>query len=160
MCYRPKIVTVGVAWLAAATSATAQTPTPFMLEPDAAYTVAFGDQFYGALTAGPGEYFAVWVDLRIGGANPAGYDLYGQRIRPDGTVAAPGSIELLREPGRGTSGIPAVGWNGSVYVVAWYEGATLFGMRVDADGEVLDPGGFVIGTNSGSLRWPAVAGDG
>lgn len=139
--------------------------SPFVPESDAAYTVAFGDQFYGAVTAGAGEYFAVWVDLRVGGLGGGGYDLYAQRIRPDGSVAAPGSIELLRDPARETLGIPAAGWNGSVYLVVWHEytsgyGMRLHGMRVAADGQVLDSGGFVIGAHSGSLTWPSVASNG
>jgi hypothetical protein len=138
-------------------AARAQTPTPFVLETDATYTTAFGDQFYGAITAGPGEYFAVWVDLRVGGANPAGYDLYGQRILPDGSLGAPGSLELLRDKDRMTTGIPAVAWNGTIYLVVWNEGSTLYAMRVSAAGEALDPAGFVIGTTSTSLRWPSVA---
>jgi hypothetical protein len=137
-----------------------RTVTPFVVEADAAYTVAYGDQYYGAVAAGPGEYFAVWVDLRVGGANPAGYDLYAQRILPDGTVGAPGSLVLLRDDARMTSGIPAVAWNGQVYLVAWYEGSILWGMRVAPDGTPLDPGGFVIGTRTNSFFWPAVASDG
>ncbi len=137
-----------------------RTATPFVVESDAVYTVAYGDQFYGAVTAGPGEYFAVWVDLRVGGASPAGYDLYAQRILPDGTVGAPGSLVLLRDDARMTSGIPAVAWNGQVYLVAWYEGSTLWGMRVAPDGIPLDPSGFVIGTRTNSFVWPAVASDG
>ncbi len=137
-----------------------QPSPPFVLETDATYMTAFGDQFYGAVTAGPGEYFAVWVDLRVGGANPAGYDLYGQRIRPDGTLAAPGSLELLRDWSRMTTGIPGVAWNGSIYLVVWNEGSTLYAMRVSAEGEVIDPGGFVLGSTTTSLRWPSVASDG
>jgi hypothetical protein len=137
-----------------------RTATPFIVESDAFYTVAYGDQYYGAVAAGPGEYFAVWVDLRVGGANPAGYDLYAQRILPDGTVGAPGSLVLLRDDARMTSGIPAVAWNGQVYLVAWYEGSTLWGMRVTPDGTPLDPGGFVIGQRTNSFYWPAIASDG
>jgi hypothetical protein len=138
----------------------AQGAGPFVLERDAAYTTAFGDQFYGAVTAGPGEYFAVWVDLRVGGANAAGWDLYAQRILPDGTVAAPGSLELLRDMDRISTGVPAVAWNGTLYLVAWNEGSTLYGMRVAPDGTVLDPGGFIIGTTNTSLQWPSIASDG
>ena len=44
-----------------------------------------------ALAAGPGEYFAVYTDT----ANVfSAYDLYAQRIRPDGSLGAPGGIEL------------------------------------------------------------------
>jgi hypothetical protein len=146
--------------LATLSGAAAGDSLPFVLESDAVYVTAFGDQFYGAVTAGPGEYFAVWVDLRVGGANPAGYDLYGQRILPDGTLGAPGSLELLRDLDRLSTGIPAVAWNGSVYLVAWNEGSTLYGMRVAPDGTVLNPGGFVIGTTSTGLQWPSIASDG
>ena len=81
-----------------------------MLEADAASTAAFEDQFYGAVAAGPGEYFAVWVDLRSSGPYGISYDLYGQRIGPDGSVGNGGSIELLRDPARMTEGVPAVAW--------------------------------------------------
>ena len=141
-----------------ATAITAQASAPFILESDAAYTMAFRDQHFGAVAAGPGEYFAVWVDYRTRGNG----DLYGQRILPDGTVAARGSIELLRDWDRTINGIPAVAWNGAIYLVAWFEGSDLYGMRVAPDGQVLDLGGFFIGTNTGStsFRWPAIASDG
>jgi len=160
ICERIRGLCLGAALFGLSAAARAQTPTPFVLEPDAAYTVAFGDQFYGAVTAGPGEYFVVWVDLRVGGANGVGYDLYAQRIRPDGTVANPGSIELLRDRTRETTGVPGVAWNGTVYLVVWNEGAALYAMRVAPDGAVLDPGGFVIGSTSATLQWPSVASDG
>lgn len=133
---------------------------PFVVETDAAYTVAFGDQFYGAVAAGPGEYFGVWVDLRVSGASGGGYNLYAQRILPEGTVGAPGSIELLRDDSRMTTGVPAVAWNGQVYLVVWYEFQMLWGMRVGPQGEVLDPGGFVIGNRPNPFIWPSIASDG
>ncbi|HZW08739.1 MAG TPA: GC-type dockerin domain-anchored protein [Phycisphaerales bacterium] len=146
--------------LAAAALAPAQDFTTFPIEPDATYTIDFGDQFYGALCAGPGEYFGAWVDLRVGGANPAGYDLYAQRIRPDGSRAHPGSLKLLRDDDRMTSGIPAVAWSGQHYLTLWYEGSVLYGMRITPDAEILDPAGFVVSGGASHQNWPAAAGDG
>jgi hypothetical protein len=149
--------------LAFAAPAAAQTTAGevFTLETDARYHASFGDQWYGSVCAGPGEYFAVWTDLRVGGLAASGYDLYGARMRPDGTSPTPGSLELVRDMGRLITGIPAVAWNGSVYLVAWHEGTTLYGMRVDAEGAPLDPGGFVIDQRTSvGLAWPAIASDG
>jgi len=154
------LIAAAGAVLGVAATPAAQGAELVVLETNAVSQAAYGDQYYGAVAAGPGEYFAVWVDMRVGGANPAGYDLYGQRILPDGSVANPGSIELLRDLTRTTNGIPAIAYNGEVYLVAWYEGLTLFGMRVAPDGEVLDPGGFTIGTINGNQTWPAIASDG
>ncbi len=148
------------ALLGVAATPVAQGSEPFVLEADAVSTVAFGDQFCGAVTAGPGEYFSVWVDLRADDVYGIGYDLYAQRVGPDGSVGNPGSIELLRDPARMTEGIPAVAWSGAIYLVAWFENDTLLGMRVAPDGAVLDPGGFTIGGHAGPLEWPAVASDG
>ncbi len=152
------LLALGVALGAGA--AQAQDLTKFVVEPDAAYTADFGDQFYGSVVAGDGEYFCAWVDLRVGGANPAGWDVYAQRVRPDGSLAHPGSLMILRDDDRATSGIPAVAWNGQTYLTVWYEGATLFASRVSADGEVLDPGGFIVDVHAGNQAWPAAAGDG
>jgi hypothetical protein len=143
----------------AAAGAQVSAGDPFVLERVGAHAPSFGDQREGAVAKGPGEYFAVWLDRRFGGLLLTSYDLYAQRILPDGTVAAPGSIELLRDRDREITGPPAVAWNGSVYLVAWHEGLALFGMRVDALGNVLDPGGFLIDSRPSQGR-PAVASDG
>ncbi|MEZ6233776.1 MAG: GC-type dockerin domain-anchored protein [Phycisphaerales bacterium] len=132
-----------------------------VLEQTAAYQAGFGEQFYGAVTAGESDYFAAWIDLRVGGNNPTGYDLYAQRIRTDGTNLYPGSLKLLRDPAREATGVPAVAWGGGDdFLVAWHEGAALYGMRVASDGTLRDPAGFLIDSRSTSLEWPAVASDG
>ncbi len=163
MRWRTAIVAMAVMILLVGPAARGQITAgePFTLEEQAQYHASFGDQWYGSVCAGPGEYFAVWTDLRVGGLAPAGYDLYGARMRPDGTSPTPGSVELVRDMDRLTSGIPAVAWNGSVYLVAWHEGSRLYGMRVDADGAPLDAGGFLIDQRTSiGLAWPAIASDG
>lgn len=156
-----RVLSIGTGLLLAlASAASAQDLSRFVVEPDAAYTTDFGDQYYGALCAGPGEYFAAWVDLRVGGANPAGYDLYAQRIRPDGSLAHRGSLKLLRDADRITTGVPAAAWSGQSYLTCWYEGPTLYAMRISPDAEVLDPEGFVVDQREGNQAWPAAAGDG
>ncbi len=141
-------------------------PPPVVVEQEAAYIIAPGEQYDGECAAGPGEYFVVWTDLRAGAWSGAFADLYGQRVLPDGSTLAPGSIALLKLPGREVRGIPTVGWSGSLYLVVWHEfggtGRLLYGMRVTPAGEVLDPGGFLIGAGppSGEFAWPAVASSG
>ncbi|MCL4741149.1 MAG: hypothetical protein KJZ54_03010 [Phycisphaerales bacterium] len=149
-----------LAGLASVPGALAQEYTRFAIEPEAAYTADFGDQFYGSVCAGDGEYFAAWVDLRVGGANPAGYDVYAQRIRTDGSRVHPGSLRILRDDERMTTGIPAVAWNGQTYLTLWYEGSALYGARASTSGEVLDPGGFLVDVRGASQGWPAACGNG
>jgi hypothetical protein len=113
---------------------------PFILEQEAAYLPARGEEYWGGLAEGPGEYFAVWLD-QAGGLDFAD-GIYGQRILPDGGFAAPGSLEIFEDPDRQPHGVPAVAWNGSAYLVIWHEFAPfpepviLYGARVDQFGNV------------------------
>ncbi|MFI4881945.1 MAG: hypothetical protein ACIAQU_05105, partial [Phycisphaerales bacterium JB064] len=129
------------------------------LERDTVFQPSYGNQFYGELAAGVDEYFAVWADTRVGGRAPIGFDLYGQRINPDGTLEAPGSIAMLSSLDRGVDGVPAVAFNGSIYLAAWCEGNELWAMRIEQDGTPIDPDGFMVGVRP-TLQWPSIASDG
>ncbi|MFI4917437.1 MAG: GC-type dockerin domain-anchored protein [Phycisphaerales bacterium JB060] len=129
------------------------------LERDTVFQPSYGDQFYGEVAAGVDEYFAVWADTRVGGRAPIGFDLYGQRINPDGTLEAPGSIALLASLDRRVDGVPAVAFNGSIYLAAWCEGDELWAMRIEQDGTPIDPDGFLVGVRR-TLQWPSIASDG
>ncbi|HYP39630.1 MAG TPA: S-layer homology domain-containing protein [Chloroflexia bacterium] len=80
-------------------------------------------------------------------------DIYARRIQPDGTFldTSPG-IQVTSAPN--DQFLPAVAWNGSEYVIAYEDYrhviyldkpvSDIYGTRVDANGLVMDPSGFVI----------------
>jgi len=52
-------------------------------------------------------------------------------------------------------GSPAVGWNGTYYLVAWANSAGIVAIRLDANGEKVDPAPFTVLANSFGFRmWP------
>ena len=60
---------------------------------------------------------------------------------------------------------PSAAWSGDQYLVVWHTYGVdslidVYGARVTADGEVLDPAGIPIGTRSSYQQNPAVASDG
>jgi hypothetical protein len=66
-----------------------------------------------------------------------------------------------------SQGPPAVAWNGSRYFVVWDEGAadgttSIYGTRVSPTGQVLDPGGILLGSGDEfeHVSNPTVAGGG
>ena len=84
---------------------------------------------------------------------------------PQAESAGPGSVfELSGEvqgPMRGCQRNPAGAWNGEVFLVVWDDergmDKDIFGMRLDAAGQPLDPGGFQITDRDGIQRFPAVS---
>ncbi|MCA9577598.1 MAG: hypothetical protein KC668_19310 [Myxococcales bacterium] len=95
----------------------------------------------------------------------AGADISTTRVTTDGVVLDPAGV-LVRTDANGQRG-PAVAFNGSDYLVVWYDGrggrelADVYGVRVSSAGVVRDPLGIRIGA-AGLLRYsrPAVASNG
>jgi hypothetical protein len=87
---------------------------------------------------GSGKAFVVWGDVREG-------DIYGARLKPDGTLLDPEGLRLnlLDETGRE----PAVAYDGKNFMVVWESSIGILGVRVKPDGTVLDPVFFVIGSD-------------
>src|SRR6266545_2102639 len=61
--------------------------------------------------------------------------------------------------------VPKVAWGGGQYLVVWQEWRAadpidVYGARVTAEGELLDPAGIPIGVRQGDQALPAVASDG
>lgn len=80
-------------------------------------------------------------------------DIYARRIQPDGTLLDPSpGIQVTSAPN--DQFLPDIAWSGSEYVIAYEDYrnvlyldkpvSDIYGTRVDANGAVLDPNGFVI----------------
>ena len=63
----------------------------------------------------------------------------------------------------GVQWAPSLAWNGSEYLVAWESypapgvGSDIYAARVTADGDVLDPAGIAISTQTGYEQYSSVA---
>lgn len=101
------------------------------------------------------HYLATWSDYRNGG-----WDIYGARIDTNGTVIDVNSIPIITAPD--TQAYPTVASNETDWLVSWGAlGETIIrGVRVAADGSILDPGGFIISSDNGDRIWPDVVYDG
>ena len=139
---------------------------------------AFQDQSDVAVAAGGGGFLAVWTDERavISGSsnspeNPISgnmQDIYGQLL--DGTGQPVGSQFIVTNMGRNQQR-PDLAWNESAqaWLVVfesqdpdWYFDENVMGVRVAADGSVLDPQPTLIFAEGGNqgVTGPAVASDG
>lgn len=95
-------------------------------------------------------------DTLLGGA-----DVYAS-VLPGFGSATP---RILLSRSANTQGNPAVGFDGTNYLVAWEDNRTagdtstdIWGVRVSAQGQVLDPAGIPISVANGAQQRPAVAG--
>ncbi|MCY1022017.1 MYXO-CTERM sorting domain-containing protein [Pyxidicoccus sp. MSG2] len=90
---------------------------------------------------GGGVYLVVWDDDRNGNT-----DIYAARVTPDGTVLDPGGIALTTAVNAQKN--PAVAFDGTRFFVVWEDARVccddVYGARVDPDGTVLDPQGFLV----------------
>lgn len=127
-----------------------------------AFCAASGDQYFPEIAFGSGEYLLVWQDFRSG----SDWDIYGTRITTSGTVLDPAGIPILT--GFSHQFVPDVASSGNAFMVVWADDratgsdvqSDIYGTRVDALGNVLDPAGFAISTASYMQHWPAIAYDG
>ncbi len=91
----------------------------------------------------------------------AGDDIYGARVSPGGSVLDETPIQISTAPG--VQWAPSLAWNGSEYLVAWESypapgvGSDIYAARVTADGDVLDPAGIAISTQTGYEQYSSVA---
>lgn len=103
------------------------------------------------------EFLVVWTDSHGGAATP---DIYGARVKEDGTLLERGGFPVGAAPGMQRT--PAVTWTGRRFLVVWGDmrsgtGWDIFGARVRSDGRVDDPAGIPISTAPGDQRFPGVA---
>ncbi len=98
------------------------------------------------------NWLVVWQDA------PAGNQIRGARVGPDGTILDPDGFPILVGGGRQQ---PAVAFDGANYMVVWAEmrggNRDVLGARVTPGGAVLDSAGFVISGAANHQQAPSVA---
>ena len=109
-----------------------------------AYGPAYDKQEAVAVASNGSEFLVVWQDSRSG----VSVDIYGTRVNAAGQILDPMGIAISVADNDQTA--PRVEWNGSNYLVvwtdtrAWNQVADIYGCRVSASGQALDPSGIRI----------------
>lgn len=97
------------------------------------------------------NYLVVWLDNRNGN-----WDIYGARITPTGTVLDPNGIPICTHISTQMS--PAVGFDGTNYVVVWQDTRNgsfdIYGALINVSGSIVQ--NFVVSTRNGHQIDPAV----
>jgi hypothetical protein len=116
---------------------------------------AMENQFNAAVGSDGTDYLVVWDDQRC----TSDFDIYGARVAADGTVLDEVGLDLCTAVEDQEE--PAIAFDGTNYLVVWTDGRSgssdIYGSRVAADGQVLDPDGFVISTAVSAQLNPSVA---
>jgi hypothetical protein len=121
--------------------------------------------FSPALVWNGSGYGLAWIGLQSGDAD---YQVYFARLDADGNmIGSPLKVSFVGQPETGSCAAPALAWNGSDYVVVWYDtrnnatsGEDVFATAVGGDGSILGSGAYhdiVICDASNSQVNPAVA---
>ena len=104
------------------------------------------------------NFLGVWEDERINSKR----DIFGARVSPQGEILDPIGIPICTS--QGVQSYVNVAWGGQNYLVVWQDwrdgNMAIYGARVDLEGNVLDPDGFLIAGGSESAMFPTVASDG
>ncbi len=131
-------------------------------------TVAFSDQvtpettrFFAHVDAAGGSGgFLLAYESKPFAENQDPFDIEVAKVGLDKTVS--GKQLVTQTPS--TEHAPAVAWNGNKWLVAWEDhrgaNADIYGARIDANVNVLDPGGDPISTASGDQLAPAATANG
>ena len=122
-----------------------------------AISTAANVQYYPAVAWGGSGYLVVWMDHRNGIAW-AESDVYGARVSASGSLLDAAGFPI--STAAGGQWFPSVASDGSGHLVVWEDGRSgssgVYGARVSASGEVLDPSGIAIATASYHQSSPAV----
>jgi len=104
------------------------------------------------------NYLVVWSYAETSGQ----YDIYGARVSKQGTVLD--AEPFLISDATGTQNYPAVAFDGTNYLVVWYDSRggsyDIYGTRVNQNGTVLNPAGIAISTAANYQYFPDVSFDG
>ena len=103
-----------------------------------------GDQLYPEVDTNGSEFLVAWEDRRNGGIEET--DIYASRVSADGTTLDPDGIPIATASG--LQWTPEVASDGTNFLVVWTDSSgnrsDVRAARVTPQGEVLDPGGFVL----------------
>ena len=108
------------------------------------------------------NYMVLWRERKRDNID-AGFDIYGARITPNGTLLDGTGIAVATSDNN--EGPPAVAWDGASYLAVWSnQGINIMGTRIAPSGVLLDgppdTGGIVIGENPLTQIDPALAWNG
>lgn len=112
-----------------------------------------GRQWEPAVASGDTSYLVVWSDDRD-------VNIYGKRVSFSGEVLD--SLSIPVGVGSGYRIFPAVAYDGENWLCVWQDGRfgvmnyAIYGTRVTAAGEILEPSGIPIGTANG-CQHPSIA---
>lgn len=130
----------------------------FLIDTNTIYTPAALAQKYPSVASDGTNYFAVWIDSR-GGITGDSLHLYGCRVTPQGILidSAGIPISIVTHEVAWVPESPAVAYHDSIYLVVWADYRNwdwdIYGARVDINGNVLDPDGFVISAIPGCYQY-------
>jgi hypothetical protein len=103
------------------------------------------------------DFLVAWQDFRN-----SSYDIYCARVSWTGLVLDTAGVAVCTTSGARVT--PAVAYNGTDYLVLWeYQDVgirEIHGARVNRQGIVLDPAGFIVSATAGVGEQPAAASDG
>ena len=117
-----------------------------------------GPQQFPAVASDGRDFLVVWHDARDQDG-PTYYDIFGARVTAEGVVLDPNGFPISRAPIDQFG--PSLAFNGTHYLVAWYDYRNsdnerirndIYGARVGRDGGVLDPNGIAICTAE-NMQW-------
>jgi MYXO-CTERM domain-containing protein len=115
-------------------------------------------QFFPAVASNGTDFFVAWEDQRNQATQWS--DIYGTRVTAAGVVTAPNGIPISTTAT--SEWEPAVGSNGTDFIVVWAEdhqgtGQDLYASRVSASGSVIDPDRFLVSNAASNQFRPAIA---
>lgn len=129
----------------------------FGLSTDCFSGSAQGAQITAAVAFDGTNFLVVWEDERKSGHR----DIFGARVSRDGEILDPVGIPICVS--QGTQSAVNVAWGGQNYLVVWQDwtdgSSSIYGARVDTEGNLLDPNGFLIAGGWEWAMYPAVASD-
>jgi hypothetical protein len=109
------------------------------------------------------RYLVVFTDQRAGRPDWSAFegqlDVYGARVRADGTVLDQGGFPIIT--GFGDQHTPGIGFDGTNYLLVYLDyipnpgfDDDVMGIRLDRDGKPIDPAPFAISTSPASFSGP------
>jgi hypothetical protein len=134
---------------------------PFLIDTNVVYRPTPGGQSYPTIAFDGTNYFVIWHDMRnwvssYHGEATAYWHIYGCRVNPQGILLDSAGISIsyyihMVYPIVPIPVPPGMAYGNGVFLATWsdYRGfeAGIYGARIDTNGTVLDPDGFMISDN-------------